>query len=521
MNLKFTEVFGWHWEAMHLKAYNVVIKNDVISFLCYDVFRQDYINKKEFPISKIDLSKYKLEKHEDITYLTDVNALNEFPELLQNRYKYIVHKGSSRSSKTISLIDAINLYAQSKPNQRCTIWRDTKTDCKKTVLSDTLKHLRNTNRFYGFLNFNKTESILSYPNGSNVEIHGTDDEETVHGLTQNVAWINEPYKISKDTFDQIDQRTSDFIFIDWNPKKDSWIDDVEKRHNAIVIKSTFKNNYYCPIGSRNKLLSYQTIRQSNIVRSGVLDEITAFNYNHEENPLQLGESDLKELIRCIVNEKQKSANAFKWSVYGEGEKGEVPNRIYNWNKINYIDYLNLPFEEWYGCDWGKVDPWAIVGGKYDPNTNRLYVHEYNYLSEDQILKKLSNEDKRYIQSQGDEGLVTWMFSKLNIPLSAKIVCDDNRPLKVMKLKDYGYYNAVTAYKSAGSIVDGIELLSYGVDVYYTDISKKIEEEQEEYSWKTDRYGKTLEVPEGGKDHTLDAVKYLTFKMLEYRVIKVV
>lgn len=55
--------------------------------------------------------------------------------------------------------------------------------------------------------FNKTESIFSYDSMSTVEIHGTDDEETVHGLTQDVAHFNEPYKISRDTFDQIDQRT--------------------------------------------------------------------------------------------------------------------------------------------------------------------------------------------------------------------------------------------------------------------------------------------------------------------------
>ena len=135
------------------------------------------------------------------------------------RYKYIINEGSSRSSKTRSLIDCYDLYARGNEYKRLTVWRDTKTDCKKTVLADMLKHHKQTGRYKKGYIFNKTESIFSYPTESTVEIHGTDDEETVHGMDQDAAWLNEPYKISRDTFDQIDQRTSDFIFIDWEPEK--------------------------------------------------------------------------------------------------------------------------------------------------------------------------------------------------------------------------------------------------------------------------------------------------------------
>jgi len=135
------------------------------------------------------------------------------------KYRYIINEGSSRSSKTYSLIDCFDLYARNNRNKRLTTWRDTKTDAKKTILNDTLKRLKSTSRYKVDQIFNKTESIFTYKTDSTFEIHGTDDEETVHGLTQDGAWLNEPYKISKDTFDQIDQRTSDFILIDWNPKK--------------------------------------------------------------------------------------------------------------------------------------------------------------------------------------------------------------------------------------------------------------------------------------------------------------
>lgn len=516
--LEVTEVFDWNWSAMNLKAYNVILKDNEISFLLYNETEQDFIIDKTIPLSVINLDNYKLEVYKTITYLTDINELKEYPEYLINRYKYIINEGSSRSSKTASLIDCNHLYGQLKSDKRCTIWRDTKTDCKKTVLADMIKHLKLTNRFF-IPKFNKSESIFTYKNNSTVEIHGTDDEETVHGLTQAVAWLNEPYKISEDTFDQIDQRTTDFVFIDWNPKKDSWIDKVKEKPNAITIKSTFKNNFFCPVESKNKLLGYQSVKQSNVVINGILDEISAFNYDCDANLLNIEESDLKELIRCIENQKTNSANPFKWSVYGLGEKGERPHRIYHWNECNYLDYLALPFEEWFGCDWGKVDPWAIVGCKYDPNTNKLYTHEYLYMSEDNINEIIDNETKRKIKEDGEEGLVNYMFNRLNIPKKAKIVCDNNRPNKVEQLRRFGYENAVVAEKGQGSIIDGIELLDYGVDVYYTNTSANIKKEQDEYSWKTDRYGNVLEAPEGGKDHCLDGIKYCSVKMQAYGLIK--
>src|SRR6476660_9931909 len=186
-----------------------------------------------------------------IVFEKNWDAINAVDENGERLYRYIINEGSSRSSKTRSLIDLYDLYARENENKRMTVWRDTKTDCKKTVLADTIKHLKKTGRYGDAQTFNKTEGIFTYETDSTFEIHGTDDEETVHGLDQAVSWFNEPYKISKDTFDQIDQRTSDFVIIDWNPKKAHFIDDLKKDLRIIVIHSTFKNNPFYPIKQKH------------------------------------------------------------------------------------------------------------------------------------------------------------------------------------------------------------------------------------------------------------------------------
>jgi phage terminase large subunit len=421
----------------------------------------------------------------------------------QRKYKYIINEGSSRSSKTISLIDCYDLYARANDNKRMTVWRDTKTDCKKTVLNDTLKHLKKTNRYKVGQDFNKTESIFTYNTGSTFEIHGTDDEETVHGLTQDVAWFNEPYRISRDTFDQIDQRTSDFIFIDWNPKKAHWIEDIKKDKRTLVIHSTFKDNPFCPDEQRTKILSYQPVKLCEVVESKILTESEAREYNIEINPLSLTEKQIKELSRCRENELKKSANEFNWMVYGLGLKAEKPNRIFRWAEIPEHEYKALDAKTYIGVDWGTVDPWGIVEAKYYDGC--LYLHELNYLSENNIREKLTPVELQQINAM-DEGIVSFVFNKLNVSKKNPIVCDTNRPLKIAALRKAGW-PALPAMKSPGSIIDGIDLLN-NLKVFYTHTSVNLKYEQENYSRDVDRYGVILEEPQDVDNHLCDPARYI-------------
>jgi phage terminase large subunit len=362
--------------------------------------------------------------------------------------------------------------------------------------------------------FNKTESIFTYSTDSTVEIHGTDDEETVHGLTQDMAWFNEPYKISKDTFDQIDQRTSDFVFIDYNPKKGHWVEDIIKDERCLVIDSTFKDNPFCPIEQKLKILSYQPISFSDVVLKELINVNDVRGYNFELNPLNFTPKQLKEVRRCIANEDKNSASEFKWQVYGLGTKAEKPNRIFKWKQIPLQDYLDLNAKIYYGVDWGNIDPFAIIEGKYiDGN---LYLRELNYSSESKLREKLTSTEAQQIDSS-NEGIVTWLFSKLGISKKHDIICDTNRPLKIRALRDHGY-QAQIANKVKGSILDGIDILE-NLNVHYTSDSVNIHFEQENYSRKVDRYGVVLEEPEDLDNHTIDAIRYIALHLTRIGVIK--
>lgn len=431
------------------------------------------------------------------------------------KYKYIINEGASRSGKTFSLLDCYDLFARSNPNLRGTIWRDTKIDCKRTVLQDLIKHHRATNRFKNGYTYNKTESIFEYENGTLIEIHGADEDDKVHGLTQDFAWMNEPYKISRTIFDQIDQRTSLFVFLDWNPKMSHFIDDLKKNKRTKFIKSTFRDNPFCPPAQRAKILSYQPISKSAAVIGKKLTADEVRNYDFLANEKDLSSEELDELKRCLSNEEINTANDFNWSVYGLGDKGERENRILSFEKISERRFDEIDSEIIYGVDWGKVDPWGIVAVKYYDGC--LFLREINYASENILMQKMTANEINNIRSN-DEGIVSWMFNKHDIKKDAFIVCDNNRPEKIIALRRAGWEYALAARKPKGSILEGIDTLTK-LDVFYTENSLNLEEEQENYSRKVDRYGIVLEEPEDNFNHLIDPIRYVVSHLIHEGVIK--
>lgn len=432
------------------------------------------------------------------------------------KYRYLLLRGSSRSSKTTSTIQNYYSEAWNQENKRLSVWRNEKKVCKDTVGHD-MKNIFPTMPYYSprMVTFHKTESIYTFPSGSTIELCGTDDPEKVHGYNGDILWLNEPYSISRETFDQLDQRTNDFVIIDMNPKMAHWTDDLQKDPRCIVLHSTFKDNQYCPPEQKIKILSYQPVSKSEVVIKKILNEGDAKSYNLSENTLKLSEQLLIELARCKENERKGSANAYNWSVYGLGEKAEKPNRIFSWKEISDDQYNAIDATRYYAVDWGVVDPWGILEAKYYDGA--LYLHEINYASENEIMRNLTPKELEEV-NKIDEGLVSWMFKKHNIDKKSIIVCDTNRPLKISALWDAGFDYATAAPKPPGSIIDGINLVC-GMNVYFTSSSANIKYEQENYERQVDRYGIVLEEPVDKENHLTDPTRYIALYLTMMGIIK--
>lgn len=386
-------------------------------------------------------------------------------------------QGGQGAGKTYSVLQILINHAYANDNKEIFVASNELSKMKITVIKDFVNIMKSFNIF----NRNNwvDGTLYRFDNGSFIKFIGLDKEDIGKGLRSDVIFVNEANKVKFDTYRELTSRAKKII-IDFNPNKKFWFHtEVMDRPDCDYINLTFLDNEFLSEEEQNEILRYKT---------------KGYDANGQ-----------------VIN--QYWANM--WQVYGLGKIGQVEGRIYNWKSIDYIDYLNIEKQAYYGCDWGLVDPWGIVEVKY--HDGNLYVHELNYKSENELRRNLTTTELHQINANQDEGLVSWMFTKLNIPKDKIIVCDSNRPTKIIALRRSGWEYAVSV-GGKSRLLDRIGTMQ-GLNIYYTSTSKNIEFEQENYSYQKDRFGVTLENPEDGNDHLINAIEYIAQKLFEMNIIK--
>ena len=234
---------------------------------------------------------------------------------LQKRIRAV--QGGTGASKTISILIGLNEFAQHDTSPTLTsIVSESIPHLKKGCIRDFKSILQGHNIWYDN-QWNETDKIYTYKNGSKIEFFGADQSEKLRGGRRDRLFINECNNVSFSAFEELEVRTRQFVYLDWNPVSEFWFNDEL-------------------LGKRNDI-----------------DHII-LNY--------LDNEALDEATRVSI-EQRKNRPGW-WKVYGLGELGEVEGRIYaGWQIIDEI-----PFEarlERYGVDFGyHPDPAAIAAVYY-------------------------------------------------------------------------------------------------------------------------------------------------------------
>lgn len=410
------------------------------------------------------------------TSLRKIAAMNKRIKVIQ---------GGQGAGKTFSILILIINHASANPNKDIYIASQELSKMRITVIKDFVKIMR----LFGIFDKSRWKGGKEYefPNKSKITFIGLDKEDVGKGLRSDLVFLNEANKTKFETYRELTTRAKQII-IDFNPNSEFWAHtEVLDREDAQFLILTYKDNEYLDI---------------NEVKEIELNRTKAYINPNLSNP------DVSDNVKSKYYQN-------KWHVYGLGKVGSNPNRIFFWNSCKVEDFQNLDVPVYYGVDWGTVDPMGIIKVKY--YDGKLYLRELNYKSENQIRESLSPELNKQL-NQGNEGLIKWLFSKLDIDRNRPIICDNNRPDKIRALRDMGYSYALRASKGKGSILDGIDLLN-GLEVFYTQDSKNIEAEQKNYSRKIDRYGVVLEEPEDKDNHTIDPTRYVAGFLLKENIIK--
>ncbi len=257
--------------------------------------------------------------------------------------------GGTSASKTVSILIYLIGLSQSDETPKLTsIVSESFPHLKRGVMKDFLDILKEHNYFNESL-WNKSDFTYTFETGSKVEFFSADQAGKVRGPRRDRLFINEANNIPYETFDQLEIRTNDFIFLDWNPVSEFWFyDEVIKRDDTDFITLTYKDN-----------------------------------------------EALNENIKMSI--ESRKGNPKWWRVYGLGLLGEAEGKIFkDWQIIDDIPHEARLLR--YGLNFGySLHPAAIVA-----------VYKYNDgLVLDEILYGLgfSNRQIADVIKNSDTGLV--------------------------------------------------------------------------------------------------------------------
>lgn len=234
-------------------------------------------------------------------------------KLLKLRKRIRAVAGGTSASKTISILLWLIDYAQSTKGKTLSVVSETMPHLRKGAMRDFLNIMQDKDHpYFKEAQWDKTNSVYTFEGGSIIEFFSVDQPGRVRGPRRDVLFINEANNISYVTYDQLEIRTKDIVWLDWNPVSEFWwYTEVAPTQDHDFITLTYKDNE-------------------------ALDP---------------------QIVKAI---EARQHNKGWWRVYGEGQLGESEGRIFTgWEVIDEI-----PHEarlERRGLDFGySNDPTAIV-----------------------------------------------------------------------------------------------------------------------------------------------------------------
>lgn len=324
----------------------------------------------------------------DFVYTTAIKKLRK----LKKRIKIV--PGGTSAGKTFGILPILIDKAIKTPNLEISVVSESIPHLRRGALKDFEKIMRSTNRW---VEGSYSKSLLKYTfyNGSFIEFFGVDQPDKLRGARRNILYVNEANNVHFEAYQQLSIRTSDEVWIDFNPTNEFWAHtELYEDNDSEIIVLTYKDNE------------------------------------------ALSDNIVKEIEKA--KEKAKTSSYWEnwWKVYGLGQLGSLEGVIFNnWKQIDSIpeDARLLGC----GLDFGYTnDPTAIVA-VYKWNDKRI-VDELCYqtkLINSQIASRLPNTTI-YADSAEPKSIEEIRLSGANIQGATKGKDSINYGIQLMQDQDY-------------------------------------------------------------------------------------
>jgi len=261
--------------------------------------------------------------------------------------------GGTSASKTISILLWLIDYCQTHDGKIVSVVSETFPHLRKGAMRDFI----NIMEAHGYFDpncWNKSDATYTFGT-TKLEFFSADQPGKVRGPRRDILFINEANNIPHMAYDQLEIRTKDLIWLDWNPVQEFWwYTDVMPTQDVDFITLTYIDNE-------------------------ALDQ---------------------KIIDTIESRKP---NKQWWRVYGLGLLGEVEGRIYTgWDIIDKVPHMARLWR--YGLDFGYTNDESagVAVYQYDGGYILDEVLYQKRMSNKQIADVFLNLDKALIIADSAE-----------------------------------------------------------------------------------------------------------------------
>lgn len=167
-----------------------------------------------------------------------------------------INQGGTSSGKTIALLQVLFMRLIEQPRVATVVGQDI-PNLKKGALRDFQQTVLGKNEWmhHFIAGYNKTERTYKFKNGSILEFTIYKDEQDAKGSRRDILYVNEANGIAWPVFRQLEMRTREEIFIDYNPTAPFWAhEQLMTRDNAVTFFSNFTHNPFLDEAIRDYIL---------------------------------------------------------------------------------------------------------------------------------------------------------------------------------------------------------------------------------------------------------------------------
>ena len=287
----------------------------------------------------------------------------------------------------------------------------------------------------------------------------------------NCVIIEEADEVDEEDFQQLDDslrtvKADITIILLLNPPdKNHWI--IKRWFN--LVQSEVEGFYKAELKSTEKDAEYIFGTYLDNIKNLNQKTVDRYERYKEKNP-----DHYYNMIRGLVS---------------EGKKGRI---FKDWKIIKDEEYEKLPYDPYYGLDFGySNDPAALTEIK--EHNDNLYCRELLYETGlTNVGEKGNDLDGRLTDLGLDKR-------------TAVIWADSGEPKSIKELRNAGW-DVRPGPKGADSVRAGIKQLE-GVQVHYTESSTHIDLESREYRWALDRNKEPTNKPIDDFNHSIDGIRY--------------